>query len=258
MPETALTYLRRGQRGIFQEVYFPRRVAAQGTIFNALETGHNEAEVKRYLQDNADVLLQELQDYRHIFDSQWYDVPARRKQKLTREDALARITSYVSPFMGWSNYVVDGVFFGKNGQMIEEATQIVRLIFRFDSSYAVKAADAQCKDVLRAILFWVITDRQGRLDEVSAWSKAEQKRFIKEYEPFTKHKMDFAQRYFEPVAREAFKWMGDCLLFTFGYLVRQFSERLTELGHPEEEIWVASFLNLTVNIMKKAPQQPMQ
>ncbi len=79
MPETALTYLRRGQRGIFQEVYLPRRVVAQGTIFDALEVGHNEAEVKRYLQDNADVLLQELKDYRHIFDPQWYDLPARRK-----------------------------------------------------------------------------------------------------------------------------------------------------------------------------------
>lgn len=140
--------------------------------------------------------------------------------------------------------------------MIEEATQVIRLMFRFDSSYAPQAAEAGCQDVLRAMLFWTITDRQGRLDEVSAWHKAEKKRFVKEYEPFIKRKMEFVQRYFEPVAKETFKWMGDCLLFTFGYLVRQFSERLTELGHPEEEIWVASLLSLTINITKKAPQQP--
>ena len=260
MPETALTYLRRGQRGIFAEVYFPRRVAAQGTIFTALKEGYQEAWVKDYLRLNVPALLQELQDYRHLFDPQWYDVPARRKVKPTAEDALARIASYVSPFFGWSNYVVDGVFWiqkeGKEDKMIEEATQIIRLMFRFDSSYAPQAAQAQCQDVLRAMLFWIIT-RQGRLNELSAWDKAEQKRFVKEHEPLSKHKRDFIQKCFEPVAKKAFKWMGDCFLFIFGYLVRKFSEKLTELGHPEEEIWVASFFNLTVSVMKKTPPQQL-
>lgn len=254
MPANALTYLQRGQRGIFAEVYFPRRVAAQGTIFTALQDGYSEAEVKNYLQRNAWFLLQELQDFRPLFVANWYDTAARRKQKPTKEDALARIASYVSPFSGWSNYVVDGVFFGEGGQMIEEATQIVRLMFRIDSRYASQAADANCQDVLRAMLFWIIT-RQGRLNEVSVWDKAERRRFLKEHEPMSKRKRDFVQKYFELVARETFKWMGDCLLFIFGYLVRQFSEQLTKLGHPEEEIWVASFFNLTVSVMKKATPQ---
>ena len=54
-----------------------------------------------------------------------------------------------------------------------------------------------------------------------------------------------------PVAQEVDKWMDDCWLFMFGYLVRQFSERLLKVGYPEEEIWVTNFYNLTVNIMQQ-------
>ena len=79
MIETALTYLQRGQSGIFAEVYFPRRIAAQGTIFGVLEDGYQEVKVKKYLQKIADVLLQELQGYQHLFNPLWYDVPARRE-----------------------------------------------------------------------------------------------------------------------------------------------------------------------------------
>lgn len=229
MPETALTYLQRSQRGIFAEVYFPRRVATQGTIFNALEEGYSEAKVKKYLEGHVGVLLQELQYFHHLFDSQWFDVPERRRRKPTKEEALARIASYTSPFSGLSNYVVDGVFFGEGGVMIEEATQVVRLMFRFDSSYASIASEAQCHDVLRAMLFWIIT-RQGRLSDLSPWHSAERKRFLKEYEPMSKRKRAFVEKYFELVARETFKWMSDCFLFVFGYLVRQFSEKLTERG----------------------------
>ena len=134
MPETALTYLQRGQSGIFAEVYFPRRIAAQGTIFTALEDGYQEVKVKEYLQLNVPALLQELQGYQYVFDPLWYDVPARREQRTTKEDAEARIARYVSPFFGWSNYVVDGVWFDDNGNPFEEATQIIRLMFRIQPS----------------------------------------------------------------------------------------------------------------------------
>ena len=256
MPEkTVLTYLQQGQRGIFAEVYFPRRVAAQGMIFNALQDGYHEKYVKEYLRDHVDLLLQELQKHLQMLDPHWYDIPAGRRQTPTKEDALTRMESYVSPFFGWSNYVVDGVFFGQDGQMIEEATQVIRLIFRFASTYAQEAIEAECHDVLRAMVFWMIT-RQARLAEVARWDKAELKKFLREYESFTSKKREFAQKYFEPVAREIFKWMGDWFLFVFGFLVRQFSEHLTNLGYPEEEIWVTTFWNLTISVMVAAPQQP--
>ena len=247
--DTGLTHLRCGQRGIFVEVYFPRRVTAQGTIFSALELGYQEAEVKRYLKINLPRLLQEFREAQQVFHPDWYGC-RKKEQGPTVEDAQKRIDGYVSPFVGWSNYVVDGVFFVE-GKMIEEATQIIRLMFQFDSTFGNVAAKANCQDVLRAILFSVIT-QQGRLDDVAPWDKSEENRFIKDNAPMPKHKLTFVRKYFKPVTREAFKWRGDCFLFIFGYLVRQFSERLRELGHPEEEIWVASFFNLTVSVLKKA------
>ncbi len=255
MPETSLTYLQGGQRGVFAEVYFPRRVAAQGTIFDALAEGHEEAAVKDYLQRNVSILLQELPRHLQVFEPHRQKPAAKRKRKPTKEDALARIEAYKSPFSGWSNYIiVEGVFWGRDGKMVEEGTQIIRLMFTFESSYALEAANVGCQDVLRAMLFWMI-NRGVRLTEVARWDKAELKRFMKEYEPFTPHKKAFTQKYFELVALEIYKWMGDWFLFVFGYLVRKFSEKLAELGRPEEEIWVTMFTNLIVSAMKKTEQQ---
>jgi hypothetical protein len=256
--ETALTYLQQGQRGIFAEVYFPRRVGAQGTIFTALEEGYDAAKVKEYLQSNVHLLLQEMPHHLRVFDSRWYDIPTRRAKGPAKEAALARIENYVSPFFGWSNYVVDGVWFDDNpespsfNKAFEEATQVIRLMFRFTSQYVEAAAKAQCSDVLRAMLFWMIT-RQGRLSNVPRWHKTELKKFLREYEPFTKRKREFAQEYFEPVARDIFKWMGDWFLFVFGYLVRKFASHLAERGKPEKVIWVATFWNLTISELVKAP-----
>lgn len=208
--------------------------------------------VKQYLKDNVDVLLQELPHHLQVFYARWFETPASKRATPKKEDALARIESYVSPFFGWSNYVVDGVWFDDNGKSFEEATQVIRLMFRFTSQYAEEAKQAQCHDVLRAMAFWMIT-RQGRLAEIARWDKAELKKFLREYEPFTQKKRKFVQKYFEPVAREIFKWMGDWFLFVFGYLVRKFAARLSQQGKPEQVIWVTTFWNLTVSELIKAP-----
>lgn len=233
MPELVVTYVyRRGQHGIFSEVYFPRRVAAQGTIFTALQEGHEENIVKEYLKTHAEELLEEIKEYQQMFNPHQYDEKRRKRQApISVDEARERIAIYKSPFFGWSNYVVDGVFFGEGNKMIEEATQVVRLMFCFASSYASQVAEAGCQDVLRAIIFRSIT-RQVLINQKTLWDKTEQSRFIKEYEPWTKEKLAFVKQYFAPVAQEVAKWMDDCWLFMFGYLVRQFSERLLSVGYP--------------------------
>lgn len=124
-------------------------------------------------------------------------------------------------------------------------------MFRIESSYTFQAQNAQCPDVLRAILFWVIT-QQALIHERTPWDTTSKKRFLRQYPPWLKDKRAFVEEYFEAIAKEATKWTDDCRLFVFGYLVRKFSERLLEVGRPEEEIWVASFFNLTISIMKQA------
>lgn len=248
----------RGQHGIFAEIYFPRRSAAQGTIFTALQEGYKENTVKRYLEKNASELLEELKAYQQIFDPRQYDKKGKkRRAAISTSEAEERIAMYRSPFKGWSNYAVDGVWFNENrdsrdyGKPVEESTQILRLMFRLESSLAERARSLQCQDVLRLIIFRAITT-QVLISERSIWDEAEQARFIRNHGPWPTRKLSFVKKHFAPATKEVAKWMDDCWLFMFGYLVRQFSEKVLEIGRPEEEIWVTSFFNLTVNVMRYA------
>jgi hypothetical protein len=245
MVKKKVTFLRRGQRGIFTEIYFPQRVAAQGTIFTALQEGYHGEVVKTYLVDHIDYLIEELQEHWHLLDPN----PEWKRTKPTRDEVEKRIGLYKSPFFGWSNYAVGGVFWSKRKKMIEEATQIIRLMFLFNSKYVQAARNANCSDVLRAMIFWLIP-RHVRLEERHVWHKAEETQFLAQHHEWSTQKEAFVHKYFPKVGQEIAKWMGDCFLFVFGYLVRQFSKHLTDIGIPEQEIWTTSFSNLTVTIMK--------
>jgi len=161
--------------------------------------------------------------------------------------ALKRIDMYASPFKGWSMYEVDGMFFNGRGKVYKERTQVIRLLFRFGSSYVSKAKAYNCSDVLRSILFWTISER-GLLLEEESWGIESKKRFINVHGPFSKEKMVFTERYFQSIARAAAKWIDDCALFIFGYLVGNFSRNVLDKKKKEEEIWVASFFELTLNV----------
>ena len=226
--------LSRGERAIFGEIYFPKRAVYQGAIFDALRHGHDEGEVIRYLRDNAKDLLQELTEHKRLFDPHYYDATQQKKTHLTIKGARQRFDMYKSSFKGWSVYSVDGVFFDQHGKMYEEATQVVRLMFRFESFFTNQALVAKCQDVLRSILFWSIS-RQARLSEQKPWSRAAQTQFTEEHKPWPKKKLGFVGQHFAGITREVAKWIDDVGLFVFGYLVRKFSENvLTERLYEEE------------------------
>src|SRR3989344_2485396 len=121
MAENEPTYLfTRGERGIFAEIYFPRRAAHQGAIFDALRFGRSATEVRTYLRGNLNAVLRELRDYPFLFDP--YRYRQRRPRIVETEEALAlkRLEIYRSPFSGWSLYQVDGVFINQRGRVYEE------------------------------------------------------------------------------------------------------------------------------------------
>lgn len=72
--------------------------------------------------------------------------------------------------------------------------------------------------------------------------------------------MVFVKKYFIVIAKEVDKWRDDCALFVFGYLVNKFAGKVIFEQKDEDEIWVASFFNLTLNIFKKVKQstQPLK
>ncbi len=245
-----------GERGIFAEVYFPKKVVFQGRIFDSLEKGHNESRVKKYLRDNIEDLLVELARYHNLFNP-YQDIPVKNPGtlELTVDQALKRIDMYRSPFRGWSMYEVDGMFFNKKGKIYEERTQVIRLMFRLRSTHTARARKMDALDVLRSILFFAISTR-GMLAEEEVWDEASKRKFLSAHEPWADpNKKEFAERHFAKVVREAAKWVDDCALFIFSYLVREFSQRVLQLARLEEEIWVTSFFDMTLNTVKKSSQQ---
>ena len=252
--EKDVYFLSRGERGVFCEIYFPKKIAYQGAIFSGLEDGLEEKKVKSSLMENLSTLLVELKDYPNLFNPLQYDVKGRREKRRqpTIEEAKQRINMYQSVFNGWSMQEVDGVWLGEQG-IIEERTQVIRVMFRFPDFMKQEAEQAKASDVLRSITFWCI-QQQGNLDEYILWDTEERNRFIKHHYLLKndKAKMDFTIKHFVKIARAVDKWRDDCALFTFGYLVKLFYEEVIKRGKEEEEIWVASFFNLTLNIFKKA------
>lgn len=247
------------QRGIIAEVYFPKRVALQGTIFTALEEGYKEKAVKKSLMDNASNLLTELSDYPvDLFDPYRY---SRLKKPPMPESALAkarkRIGMYTSPFKGWSMYEVDGVFFNIRGRAYEERTQVIRLLFRFRSTYARLARTRDCEDILRSIIFFIMRER-GQIGGEAPWDDAAKERFIATHEPWRNSaKKKFTERNFMRIAQGVRKWIDDCSLFVYGYLVREFSEGVLKTKRLEEEIWVTGLFGLTVNVIRKSKQNKL-
>ena len=194
--------------GFFAEIYFPRKSAHQGTIFRSLRRGYNDSEVRYYLSRNISNLLEELKEYPQLFDPHQYDekmVGKKKKISFAKEEALERIKLYASPFKGWSLYQVDGVFFDKRGKAYEEATQVVRIMFRFQSSYYNVAKEQNCLDIFRAIILWAIT-KQDLLDEHNLWDKRQYDEFLERHKPWPKRKFAFTKKYFIRLTKEIQKW----------------------------------------------------
>lgn len=254
MPEIEKSYfLNRSERGIFVEIYFPKRAAYYGAIFNALRYGYDENTVKEYLRTNVEKLLTEFKNISDLLHPHRYSKTTLSAPP-TREQALERIGMYKSTFKGWSVYSVDGVWFSddpeEKGKPVEEATQIVRIMFRFESSFIQQAADDNCLDVLRAMLFWAVPQR-GRLYEHKLWGKVEQAQFMALHKPWPKRKLLFAKQYFKAIVKEVGKFLDDRALFVFGYLIRNFWKQVVEEKLKEDEIWITGFFDLVVNVVKE-------
>lgn len=241
----------RGERGIFAEVYFPKKAVYQPEVFQALNEGLMGSTVKSYLSLNLFAIRDEMKDYLHVFDpdqyiqNRWLELP-----EVSPIQAKRRIDQYISPFHGWSMYEVDGAFQSSSGKLYDERTQVIRLIFRFEHKLKQKARRVKCYDVFEAMLRWIMAE-QGRLDHSFPWSDGECERFLELHSVWSVHKLKFAKRYYNQLARAVKKWMDDIALFIFGYLVRRFWTQVSKQKSKEDEIWTVSFFSANLNIVKR-------
>lgn len=250
-----------GRRSILAEIYFPKKVTYQGPIFKALRDGLREGVVRAQLIEYAKAFLEkELSVYPQWFDPDRYASSAREPTIPTLEQAEKRMSMYTSPFYGWSMYEVDGVFKSKRKkggeyQVDEERVQIIRLIFAFSHPAEKRARRAGHFDVYRAILYWVMAV-YGHTEDDHFWSKTEMNRFLDRHKEWNPAQQRYARRIYPVIAGAIAKWIDDCGLFVFGYLVRELWTnvvRLVGAGYEkklEDEIWVSSVFHFNVNIMK--------
>ena len=172
---------------------------------------------------------------------------------VTVEEVRKRIQMYKNSFFGWSTYHVEGAFLtGKRKKTLDdELTQIMRIIFRFESKYQHVARKMGCWQILRSIASWLLINYYHRMDHVP-WSNTERNRFINENSPVSEEGLIFIKRYYARIAKEVTKWFDDSALFSFGFLVRRFWKRVAEVGRKEDQIWVTNFFNLGINVVKPA------
>ena len=194
------------------------------------------------METNVPVLLEEYRAYPALFDPNDYTTTRRVTTPVSADKARERIKMYRSPFKGWSTYSVDGVFFDEKNKMYEEAVQVVRIMFRFQSSFAPVAEKLGFSDVPRCILVWLIT-RQGRLASHKMWFESEKRLFIASQPPLSKRKRAFVEQHFTGIAKEANKWIDDRGLFLFGYLVHKFADKVLAEQLFEKEIWATNLFN---------------
>lgn len=240
MAEEVFTYpFNPNERALFVEIYFPQKAVYQERVYRALNDGLRPARVRSYLFQNADALLTEFALYPSLLDPMQYVRISRLQNPLWTAEAQDRIAQYESVFFGWSRYQVDGVFYNEEEDRIDdETTQVIRLLLRFASSIDEEAINAGCSRVLREILQWVIGD-QDRFEArrmMSLGTERDQQLFMATVRVSTTAERVFAENHFATITREAAKWLDDCVLFIFGYLVRNFWRAVLDLGTREDEI----------------------
>ena len=113
MPNESVMYVfTQSERALFAEIYFPKKVIHQGTIFRDLRRGCNADKVRRILYEKADHLLKELKVYPNIFNPYQYDEEGSARKLVNPpfpniQEAEDRIKMYTSCFRGWAMYQVD-------------------------------------------------------------------------------------------------------------------------------------------------------
>ena len=233
--------------GVFAEFYFPKRVAYQSEIVEALEQGVNESKVKKYLLWYAREFPKELGAYPYILDPQRYT--GRKTETISLADVKKRVEMYKNPFFGWSTYDAGGAFLNRDTKELQdELTQLIRVIFLFESKLEV-ARKKGYEQIVQSITSWLLMNYYHRV-ALLPYGEVEVQRFIDEHVPFSEQELAYIKANYPAIATEILKWFDDCVLFTFGYLARRFWKRVAEVGKREDEIWVTSFFNLGINTLR--------
>ena len=144
---------------------------------------------------------------------------------------------------------MEGAFFNKRTKELQdELTQLIRIIFLFESELEV-AKKKGYERIVQSITSWLLMNYYHRV-ALPPYDEVAIQRFINEHTPFSEQELVYVKENYPAIATEILKWFDDCVLFTFGYLARRFWKQVAESGRREDEIWLTSFFNLGINVLR--------
>jgi len=115
---------------VLVELYLPKKAEYQGVLYQTLTDGFKPEAVFAHFENERtkERLPHFLKHYaQHLMGVQPDDPLKRIQHQIKELKEMAGQSSYI----GYSMYEVDGVFFNKDKQEIEEErTQVIRLIFK--------------------------------------------------------------------------------------------------------------------------------
>jgi len=199
--------------GVFIELYLPKKAMYQGMLYEALTEGFNFQKVKEHFLDESkrEKIYKLLETYDEL------------------KNIEERIESIEPFYWGYSMYEVYGVFFDPETGIVEERTQIIRIMFLPNMNtmqqFVPEMEYKEFRRVVRKIL---------RAD-------SEEREKLKEH--------------YSQLVDYINKWIGDLGLFLFGYIIFKLCSRINEVQAEDEdelekEIWLTSFWDLEVNKVK--------
>ena len=234
--------LRPLEAGVFAELYLPKKAHYQGLLYETLTDGIDVQKVRAHLRDKR----HEIQKYL-MGAAPYWDIAG--SESVSPEQFLTEefIDQFPDLLHGYTMYEVDGVFRSpRTGAVVEERTQIIRLMFitNLDEQFA-------------ALDFVSDTNRESAGLLARSYLRSphwDRHKFLRDHQMFASAQV-FDEKQAAEIIRLTADWARSIAVFLFGYVVHDICEGLKRLNQDqqidaEEEIWVTFFWNLIINRIK--------
>ena len=233
------------ESGVFAEIYLPKKAHYQGLLYETLTNGFDVEQVRKHLRGKR----KQIQAYL-CGAAQYWELTGKASpspEQFLNESFIKRFPDLLH---GYTMYEVDGVFRSPHtGQVVEERTQIIRLMFINDL------------DQLFSKLAFV---NDANRDAASLLARSYLRSSHWDLHQFlADHKLNPSASTFKDDQAAAIlqitaEWARSIAVFLFGYVVHDICEGLRKLNQndqvaTEEEIWVTLFWNLIINRIRSVP-----
>ncbi|MDB5338116.1 MAG: hypothetical protein JWN70_3735 [Planctomycetaceae bacterium] len=233
------------ESGVFAELYLPKKAHYQGLLYETLTNGFDVENVRKHLRGKR----KQIQAYLGGA-AQYWEITGKNSPSPDQFLNENFIKKFPDLLYGYTMYEVDGVFRSPHtGQVVEERTQIIRLMFISDL------------DQVFAALPFVDESNRGAVTLLARsylrsthWDRD---RFLEDHKLFPSASV-FDDKEAAAIIHLTADWARSIAVFLFGYVVHDICEGLRKLNQndviaPEEEIWETMFWNLIINRIRSVP-----